>query len=98
MMIDAMSEWQNDWATYMPTKELKKVDILIMHGSYAVPVHELNDTIIRRQRYYTGINRRLPEKFFSTGIYRAMENSFIYNKTRNRTAPGEIPMEIFDIM
>jgi hypothetical protein len=46
MMTDATSEWQNDWATYMPARELKKIDILIMHGSYAVRVHELFDTII----------------------------------------------------
>jgi hypothetical protein len=26
-------EWQNDWATYMPAKELKKADMLITHGS-----------------------------------------------------------------
>ena len=28
-----MIEWQNDWATYMPAKELKKVDMFITHGS-----------------------------------------------------------------
>ena len=32
MTTAAMSEWQNDWATYMPAKELKKVDMLITHS------------------------------------------------------------------
>jgi isopentenyldiphosphate isomerase len=81
----------------MPTKELKKVDILIMHGSYAVPVHELSGTIIRRQRYYTGIYMRLPEKFFEPGfIVQWKTVSFIIKPAIEPLQGGTT--EIFDVV
>jgi hypothetical protein len=57
MMTDAMIEWQNDWATYLPAKEPKKADMLIMHDSLVIdftdeydPVRPQSALLYRNQR------------------------------------------------
>jgi hypothetical protein len=73
MMTEAMSEWQNDCAAYLPAKELKKADMLIVHGSCVIDLHcvILHNTALssRNQHYYTGIIEPLPDKISRREIF-----------------------------
>ena len=57
-----MIEWQNDWATYMPAKELKKVDMFIDHGSVAGVPFCGQLMCVECWHHYTEITGWLPEE------------------------------------